>query len=744
MEDKRLKIFRQKTNRNNLVYEVCPKPDTKVSAMNLLTNIVKKRFNGDSGLIYTANIKQCNDVFTHLRKNGISCLPYHSDINIDIRKKTQSKWSKDKCQVIICTEAFGLGINKVDVYFVIHFTTPPFIENYYQESGRAGRDGERSHCILLYQASDFAMEVVPKIADQGQETLVKMKSMIQYAQNETECRRKILSKLLGEEDVKCNICDICTRSQNDDIEEQDITNQSLLIMQMLDLSLANKYKLSFRQINMVMRGTAKHYELVKIKNKLSISESIAHKYTLKELVYILFQLVADGYIKLDIRNDYQYHNVVCAFLNEKKAKTFLRKENKPGMIMINIPRLSRNKRKHRKEKKEDTEDDEDPKNQSVQKRKKQYTVKERKKQYTGKKRICIDTYDDDDLSEVIAHFVRADKEKADKEKANKKRKLMNDNETSNNGPIFSLKDELDQDEIPPRKDNIDNSVPEDFNEDSLSYKAFIDLSIWNGGKGKNRLGRAKIMKLAQSTGYIIEYGGGGMAVENIIGVHAWRRFGNELFLEIARIHKEWKQNKGVTQIKSKTDYRQHSMNNYQTMANPIIINHHHHYGPHIFHSNRDENNNNHNQLQMIDPEERMSTPTQISVKKPKPIQLPAKMKRKGRIPASVKSFQPASCLSPDNTSFNAKRAGSSVAGRVRKRKIRAAKDSIIKPRYNQIIISDDDSDSEDDEEYGDGEEDDSDFIDSKDDMSSNGDGDFDYPSGTSDDQSLDVGDGFER
>ena len=96
MESKRLKVFREAINRENLVYEVHPKPEGKEASINLVANLVNERFKGSSGLVYTANIQQCEDVWMRLKGKKVSCLPYHSNMPIDIRKRTHRKWSNDK------------------------------------------------------------------------------------------------------------------------------------------------------------------------------------------------------------------------------------------------------------------------------------------------------------------------------------------------------------------------------------------------------------------------------------------------------------------------------------------------------------------------------------------------------------------------------------------------------------------------------------------------------------------------
>ena len=129
------KIFRGSINRVNLCYRVIEKPGTKQRTHELLLEMLENEFDGETGIIYATTIKECNDTFEYLSLNEVSCLPYHGHIAADIREKTQKKWLEDKCQVIVSTVAFGLGIDKPDVSFVIHQSSSQSIQNYYQESG---------------------------------------------------------------------------------------------------------------------------------------------------------------------------------------------------------------------------------------------------------------------------------------------------------------------------------------------------------------------------------------------------------------------------------------------------------------------------------------------------------------------------------------------------------------------------------------------------------------------------------
>ena len=130
----------------------------KKSVKNIETDIsalIKTRFKSKCGIIYCLTRKECERLAELLKRNyGVKCDFYHADINYSKRQEIQQKWMDNEIQVIIATIAFGMGINKKDVRFVIHAAAPKSLEGYAQECGRAGRDGQKSECILYYQYGD--------------------------------------------------------------------------------------------------------------------------------------------------------------------------------------------------------------------------------------------------------------------------------------------------------------------------------------------------------------------------------------------------------------------------------------------------------------------------------------------------------------------------------------------------------------------------------------------------------------
>ena len=209
------KVFISSFNRENIYLEVRPKR----GAMETVINYIRKHA-GDSGIIYCNSRKQVEEIAETLDKKGYSALPYHAGLSDEVRAKNQDLFIKDEVQIIVATIAFGMGINKPNVRYVINYDLPKSIEEYYQEIGRAGRDGLPSSALLLYSPADihkikFFME---DSADPEKAELL-LKGMINYATSRV-CRRKTLLAYFGElydkelqgkaEDGSLCCCDICS------------------------------------------------------------------------------------------------------------------------------------------------------------------------------------------------------------------------------------------------------------------------------------------------------------------------------------------------------------------------------------------------------------------------------------------------------------------------------------------------------------------------------------------------------
>jgi ATP-dependent DNA helicase RecQ len=213
-------VFKSSFNRKNLYYEVRPKSDTKKQLIKYI-----KQNKGKSGIIYCLSRKKVEEIAELLRVNDVKALPYHAGLDADVRMRNQDAFLSEEADVIVATIAFGMGIDKPDVRYVIHYDAPKSLEGYYQETGRAGRDGLEGNCIMFYAYKDILkLEKFNKDKNVTERENARqlLQEMVAFAESAV-CRRKQLLFYFGEHlEQDCGFCDNCMHPKEKFEGQEDI------------------------------------------------------------------------------------------------------------------------------------------------------------------------------------------------------------------------------------------------------------------------------------------------------------------------------------------------------------------------------------------------------------------------------------------------------------------------------------------------------------------------------------------
>ncbi|KAG5419038.1 SGS1 [Candida metapsilosis] len=232
-------FLKQSFNRTNLYYEIRWKSGNYLESMK---DYILSRYKNKCGIIYCHSKQSCEQTSAKLNSFGLKTSFYHAGMTPEDRFKIQTNWQKNKIQLICATIAFGMGIDKPDVRFVIHLFIPRSLEGYYQETGRAGRDGKPSECIMYYCYKDARslQNMIHRDADlteEGKENhLAKLRQVVQYCENTTDCRRKQVLHYFNEtfNPINCKKqCDNCKNYNHVTVVEKDCTQYAQDILKLV-------------------------------------------------------------------------------------------------------------------------------------------------------------------------------------------------------------------------------------------------------------------------------------------------------------------------------------------------------------------------------------------------------------------------------------------------------------------------------------------------------------------------------
>ncbi|HNF93741.1 MAG TPA: DNA helicase RecQ [Anaerolineales bacterium] len=317
-------------NRENLFIEVVPKQDPAQQVREIID-----RYKDQSGIIYCFSRKQVDELAAYLTTKGYSVRPYHAGLDDAERRKNQELFIRDDVQIIVATIAFGMGINKPNVRFVIHHDLPKSIEGYYQEIGRAGRDGLPAHCVLLYSYADVAKLnyfIDQKEGDEKRVAIEHLNAIVRYAEDERNCRRKPLLNYFGESysAETCSNCDNCNSAPT------PLTDVTIPAQKFLSCVKRADEKFGAGHIVDILLGSKNEKVLRWEHDKLS-TYGIGKELDRKQWMHLARQLLSMGYLK----QEGEFHTLSLT----PKALEALRKREPIFGVMQEAERVKKDGRK---------------------------------------------------------------------------------------------------------------------------------------------------------------------------------------------------------------------------------------------------------------------------------------------------------------------------------------------------------------------------------------------------------------